>query len=32
MRATVMDDDQLLLTASAVFDGLLAAFDKDFAA
>jgi hypothetical protein len=31
LRATISDDDQLLLAASAVFDALLAAFDKDLA-
>lgn len=28
MRAVIIDDDQLLLAASAVFDGLLASFQK----
>lgn len=28
MRASIPDDDQLLTTASSVFDGLLASFDK----
>lgn len=28
MRASIPDDDQLLRTASSVFDGLLASFDK----
>jgi hypothetical protein len=31
LRASIDDDDQLLITASTVFDGLLAAFDKDLA-
>jgi hypothetical protein len=31
LQASITDDDQLLLTASAVFDGLLAAFAKDLA-
>jgi hypothetical protein len=29
LRDAIADDDQLLATASAVFDGLLAAFEKD---
>jgi hypothetical protein len=32
LRETITDDDQLLATASAVFDGLLASFDKGVAA
>ena len=28
MRESITDDDQLLIAASSVFDGLLASFDK----
>ena len=32
LRASIDDDDRLLATAAAVFDGLLTAFEKDLAA